>query len=246
MSAPELMTAGFPHEPGMDMALSQALLRAVARGNRPPLTRIYRPGATVAFGRRDRFRPGFPEASAVARRLGFTPLLRDAGGLAAPYDDQSVVIDRFSAEHDITGGVRERFDAMAAAVADVLRGLGLDARVGAIPGEYCPGEHSVNLGGTLKVAGAAQRVVRGAALVSVVLVVGSGGRLREAVARVYEALDLPVDPSVTGALRDVALGLEVGEVVAALRAGLAPAAVDVGPDGELLGAARALLSRHLV
>lgn len=246
MSSPELMTVGLPREPGMDMALSQALLRAVARGDRAPLTRIYRPGATVAFGRRDRFRPGFREASAVARELGFAPLLRDAGGLAAPYDEQSVIVDRFSVEHDITHGVRERFDAMAAAVADVLRGLGLDARVGAVPGEYCPGEHSVNIAGTLKVAGAAQRVVRGAAMVSVVLVVGSGERLREAVARVYEALGLPVDAPVTGSLRDVVPALAVDDVIAALRAAFAPAALEVEPDAGLLDAARALIVRHLV
>jgi lipoate-protein ligase A len=240
------MTVGLAHDGAMDMALSQALLRAVARGDRGGLMRIYRPGATVAFGRRDRFRPGFGAAAAVARELGFTPLLRDAGGLAAPYDAESVIVDRFSAEHDITEGVRERFDAMATAVADVLRGLGLDARVGAVPGEYCPGDHSVNVAGTLKVAGAAQRVVRGAAMVSVVLVVGSGDRLREAVARVYEALGLAVDASVTGSLRDVAPALEVDDVVAALRAALAPGAVEVEPGAELLGAARALIPRHVV
>ncbi|MCW3046525.1 MAG: lipoate--protein ligase family protein [Solirubrobacterales bacterium] len=246
MSPPELMTVGFSHEGGMDMALSQALLRVVARGDRAPLTRIYRPGATVAFGRRDRFRPGFADAAAVARELGFTPLLRDAGGLAAPYDEQSVIVDRFSVEPDIAEGVRERFDAMAAAVADVVRGLGLDARVGAVPGEYCPGEHSVNIAGALKVAGAAQRVVRGAAMVSVVLVVGSGGRLREAVARIYEALELPVDPAVTGSLRDVAPALEVDDVITALRERFTPGAVEVDPDTPLLGAARALIPRHLV
>jgi lipoate-protein ligase A len=240
------MTVGSPLAPAMDMALSQVLLRAVARGDRAPLVRIYRPGATVAFGRRDRFRPGFGEASAVARELEFTPLLRDAGGLAAAYDEQSVIVDRFSVEHDITEGVRERFDAMATAVAGVLRGLGLDARVGAVPGEYCPGEHSVNIGGRLKVAGAAQRIVRGAAMVSIVLVVGSGDRLREAVAQVYEALELAVDPSVTGALRDVAPGLEFGDVVAALRAAFAPAAVEVEPDAHLLGAGRELIARYLV
>jgi octanoyl-[GcvH]:protein N-octanoyltransferase len=240
------MTVGSPLEPAMDMALSQALLRAVARGDRAPLVRIHRPGATVAFGRRDRFRPGFGEASAVARELGFTPLLRDAGGLAAAYDEQSVVVDRFSVVHDITEGVRERFDAMAAAVVDVLRDFGLDARVGAVPGEYCPGDHSINIGGRLKVAGAAQRIVRGAAMVSVVLVVGSGERLRRAVARVYEALELPVDSSVTGSLRDVAPGLEIDDVIAALRATLTPGAVEVEPDGEVLAAARALVPRHLV
>jgi octanoyl-[GcvH]:protein N-octanoyltransferase len=240
------MTVGSPLEPGMDMALSQALLRAVARGDRAPLVRIYRPGATVAFGRRDRFRPGFPEASALARELGFTPLLRDAGGLAAAYDEQSVIVDRFSVAHDITEGVRERFDAMAAAVADVLRQFGLDARVGAVPGEYCPGEHSINIGGRLKVAGAAQRIVRGAAMVSVVLVVGSGERLRQAIARVYGALDLPVDSSATGSLRDVAPALEVDDVIAALRAAFAPAAGEVEPDAQLLGSARTLIARHRI
>ena len=37
---------------------------------------------------------------------------------------------------------------MADGIASALRGLGVDAHVGAVPGEYCPGDHSVNARGT--------------------------------------------------------------------------------------------------
>ena len=39
-----------------------------------------------------------------------------------------------------------------------LQRLGLDARLGELAGEYCPGEFSVNLAGRSKVMGVGQRV----------------------------------------------------------------------------------------
>lgn len=244
----ELLTAALPDEPGLDLGLSHALLRAVASGERDPLVRLYRPGPTVAFGRRDRLRPGFERACTVARELGFTPLLRAAGGLAAAYDERAVIVERFTVEREdeLGHGIPERFTAIADDVAAVLRGLGLDARVGEIPGEYCPGEHSVNLGGRLKVAGAAQRLVRGAAMVSLVLVVAGGPRIRDVVERTYAALELPLDPSVTGALTDVDPSLDVARVAAALRARFAPDATLIEPDAALLRAARELAAWHRI
>ena len=38
----------------------------------------------------------------------------------------------------------ERFEEVAGLIADALRALGVDARVGEVPGEYCPGAYSVN------------------------------------------------------------------------------------------------------
>lgn len=246
--ASELIVRALPDEPGLDLGLSHALLRQVASGEREPLVRLYRPGPTAAFGRRDRLRPGFPAACAVARKLGFVPLLRAAGGLAAVYDERSLIVERFSVEreHEIGNGIPERFAAIAEVVTAVLRDLDVDARVGEIAGEYCPGEHSVNVGGRIKVAGAAQRLVRGGAMVSLVLVVDGGPRVREAVERIYAALGLPLDPSVTGALTDVAPGLEIGRVETALRHALAPEATVVEPDPPLLAAARELADWHLV
>ena len=83
-------------------------------------------------------------------------------------------------------------------------------RVGELPGEYCPGGHGINVGGHTKVAGIAQRTIRGAALTTAVLVVGGGDDLRRAVAAIYAALGRDADPAVAGALDDARAGITVG------------------------------------
>jgi lipoate-protein ligase A len=248
MPSLDLIMPGPPEPPDLDIAVSEALLRAVAAGGRGPVLRLWRPAAAVAFGRLDALRPGFAAACAAARRHGFEPVVRVAGGHAAAYDRESLVVDAVTPQEGTTTGLTARFEAAAAMLREALTGLGLDARVGRLEGEYCPGSHSLNLGGQLKVAGIAQRVVKGAALTSAVVTVGSGDAVRRVIAAVYAALDIAIDPALTGALQDVAPGLGVGEVQAAVlaahrrRATLTPAP----PGAELRAAAEALRGRHAV
>src|SRR5207244_3727585 len=76
------------------------------------------------------------------------------------------------------------------------------ARGGEGPGEYCPGEHSVNARGQVKVMGVGQRLVATAAHVGGVIVVSGAERIRQVLVPVYEALGLTWDPSTVGALAD--------------------------------------------
>jgi hypothetical protein len=62
-----LLRAAHPHDPLLDMALSAALLERVAAGA-DEVARVFRPGPTMAFGRLDALRPGFPDAA--TRRAG--------------------------------------------------------------------------------------------------------------------------------------------------------------------------------
>jgi octanoyl-[GcvH]:protein N-octanoyltransferase len=239
----DLITASTPEDPVLDVALSHALLDEVAAGRRGDLVRIYRPGPTAAFGRLDVLRPGFAAACAVARDLGLTPVIRSAGGHAAPYDGRSLVVEHVVAAPDVTAGLEARFAGASERVRRVLAGLGFDARVGELAGEYCPGAHSVNVGGRLKVAGIAQRAIRGAAMTGVVVTVGGGPELRAMVAALYAALELEVDPATAGALDECRPGITADAVEAAVRADHG-ALVEAEPDAATLAAARALIPRH--
>src|SRR5581483_8424636 len=64
--AADLLTGSAGTDAALDVALSAVLLDAVAGGRRPATIRIYRPVATVAFGRRDSFAAGFGEACRAA------------------------------------------------------------------------------------------------------------------------------------------------------------------------------------
>ncbi len=111
------------------------------------MLRIFRPGATAAFGRLDALAPGFERACAAAREHGYTPIVRSVGGHAALFDGSCVVLEHITHERDATAGLTARFEDQSRRVCDALAALGVDARVGELPGEYCPGPHSVNAGG---------------------------------------------------------------------------------------------------
>jgi octanoyl-[GcvH]:protein N-octanoyltransferase len=203
-------------DPVLDVAMAHALLDLVASGRRPPAIRCYGPRATVAFGRRDRFLDRFPDAVAAARRHEFAPVIRGAGGRAAAYHPGCLIFDEVMPAGESTAGIRERFSADAGRQAAALRGLGVDARVGEVAGEYCPGEFSVNARGRVKLIGAAERIVRGSWLHSSVVVVESARPIRDVLTDVYSALGLDWDPETTGAVADEAPGVGVGDVKRAL------------------------------
>ena len=200
----------------VDISSAGALLRAVARGERAGELRILRPPPTVAFGRLDRLRPGYDAAVAAARRHGFGAVLREPGGHAAAYHEGCLVVDEFAADPEPIAGMRDRFRDRGERFAAALRTLGVDARVGAVPGEYCPGEFTVNARGRVKLVGTAQRVVRGAWLFASVVVVDGAPRLREVLVDVYDALELDVDPATVGSVADEQPGVGMHDVERAI------------------------------
>jgi octanoyl-[GcvH]:protein N-octanoyltransferase len=242
----DLIAAAFPADPVLDIALSHALLVEVAAGRRPPALRVFRPGPTAAFGRLDALRPGFERACAIARERGLTPVLRSVGGHAAVFDERCIVVEHVVREDDATAGLQARFEEQSRRVRDALAALGADARIGELAGEYCPGPHSVNIGGRVKIAGIAQRMVRHGAATSAIVVAGGGPDLRAAIGPIYAALELPVDLATAGALDEQLPGVTAEEVARRL---VAAYAVDPEPreiDAALLDAARELVPRHRV
>ncbi|HKE78873.1 MAG TPA: hypothetical protein VKB54_06180 [Solirubrobacteraceae bacterium] len=241
-----LLRDSFPDAPALDIALSHALLERVARGEVEPTVRLYRPGATLAFGRLDALMPGFEEAGTAARDDGFEPIVRLAGGHAAAYDEESLIYEEIMPAPDATAGLHDRFRDGSDLLAGAIASLGVDARVGEIPGEYCAGAYTVSAAGRIKLVGTAQRVVRGGAMLSAFVLVRGGERLRAVLFEVYRALDLAWDPSTAGALDDAAPGVTVPVVEEAILAErrhdheLAPGAI----DEATMARARELEPRH--
>ncbi|MBC3762220.1 lipoate--protein ligase family protein [Quadrisphaera oryzae] len=218
-----------PLSPDDDAARRLALLADVGEGRSPQLVRLLRPSRTAAFSRRDALLPGFGAAQDAARSHGFAPVVRPVGGRMAPYHPGTLIVDVIGRSDDPRRGMTARFELVADATVEVLEGLGLDARTGELPREYCPGQHSVHVvtpglpPGATKVAGTAQRQTRHAYLVSTLLVVHDGAPLRAVTTDVYAALGLDLDPATVGAVADHVPGGRVGveEVAAALVQALA-------------------------
>nr|WP_245940785.1 MULTISPECIES: lipoate--protein ligase family protein [Brevibacterium] len=228
------------------MAFARVLLDSVRQGRRGAALRLYRPAPTVAFGARDRFLPGFPAAIAAARDHGFTPALRSLGGRAAAYHPGSLVIDHIEPSDSFLRDTNARFADFGREYVEVLRGIGVDARLGEIPGEYCPGEHSVNVGGRIKAIGTAQRVVSGAWLFSSSVVVEDPDPIRAVLTDVEAALGVEWDPATGGAISELHPTVTVDAVAAAFAAHFAEShGLDPGaPTAEELAALPAQVGRH--
>jgi lipoate-protein ligase A len=243
-----LVRQAFPRPPERDTAVSHAVLRRVAAGLEPETLRLHRPGAVVAFGPKDRLAPGFGGAVEAARALGFGAVQRLAGGRAAVFHEETIAFSWVVPEPAPRSGIRDRFDLVAAVMVDAFRDLGVDARVGEVPGEYCPGEHSVNAGGRKKLMGVGQRLIQGAVHVGGVVVVGGSERVRDVLVPVYRDLGLEWDPATVGSLRDEVPDIGWDAALAAIEARFAERFdLVVGSlSADTLADALALEERHRV
>jgi len=197
-----------------------------------------RPACSAAFSRRDTLNPGFAEAVSVVRAQGFEPYVRPVGGRLAAYHEGSLVLDVLTRNEDPRPGTTARFRAIAEALMLGLRRLGVDARVGGLPGEYCPGDWSVNAGGTRKLVGTGQRLTRDAVLVTAVVVVGDPEPLRRVMTDAYDCLGLELDPGTVGAVTDEVPGVTLDEVQEVLTEELRRTLALDGPD--IVGGCRLL------
>jgi lipoate-protein ligase A len=237
----------FPGRSVFDTAISHAMLRRVASGEAPESLRLYAPDDAVLFSSLDARRAGFARACELAHESGFASVLRLAGGHAAVFLEQSMAFAWAIPDADAHLHIRPRFERLSTLVVASLRRLGLDARVGEVPGEYCPGEFSVNLGGRVKVMGVGQRVIRGAAHVGGVLTIAQTEEMRRVLGPIYEALELEMRPETAGGVADVEPGLAVEDVIESLLAVLRDEGLETRAavfDRETHAAAEALSPMH--
>ena len=220
----------------------------VAARELPETLRIARPGTTVAFAKRDAVAPGYEAAVRAAREHGFEATLRLAGGRAAVFHDGTMEIGHAVPDDEPRAGIHDRFERTAGRLARALARLGVDARVGEVQGEYCPGRYSVSARGAAKLAGIGQRVVGGGSHTGVVLVIDGSDRINAVLEPVYAALGLDWEPAATGSVRAEAPSAgwdAVGDAIVAEYAQEYDVS-DAALDAETLELAKSLAPEHRV
>lgn len=247
MTPLRVLTASFADDAALDTAVSRALMLRVAAGELPETFRLARPGRIVAFGKRDVVAQGYAEGVRAARDGGFEAIERLAGGRAAVFHEDTIAFAHAVPDADPRPGVDRRFEETAGLQAEALRRLDVDARVGEVEGEYCPGAHSVNARGERKVMGVGQRLVAGGVHVGGVVVVDGSSAVRDVLVPVYEALGLKWRPETTGSVADEAPGATWEAVRDAILAvyGERYELEPVELDAETLELARRLAPEHL-
>lgn len=242
-----LTSEGFRRRAALDTAVSRALLRQVSDGAEPETLRLYTPADVVAFGPLDTRSHGYGAAVAAARNGGFEAIERLAGGRAAVFHSKTIAFSWTMPAHSPRADVMERFEETADIMAGALRRLGVDARIGAVEGEYCPGQHSVNAHGERKIMGVGQRLIRSAAHIGGVVVVADSGRIRDILDPVYAALGIAWRPSATGSIEDELGGADYAAAMQAIRAEFAARyeLYDGALSPETLRLAKTLEAQHL-
>jgi octanoyl-[GcvH]:protein N-octanoyltransferase len=185
----------------------------VAGGTRPATVSITPSTRHVGVTRRDTFRPGFEDAVRAAGEMGYPVLVRSSGGGATAADGGTFgfSIIRPADETESGRGIRERYDEAAALVLGAFSRLGVLADVGEVRDEFCPGDHSIRVGGEesgMKVVGIAQRITRRATSVGGIVLVEGERDLAGVLERVYGAMHLPFRSESVGSLRRA--GYEAG------------------------------------
>jgi octanoyl-[GcvH]:protein N-octanoyltransferase len=239
----ELFTYADP-DPALDVALSHALLERAARGGLESV-RLWRPrGPALSLGRLDARDPRSEQAAALAQAAGVTTVRRLAGGRAAAFDSGCLCMGWAQADPALEQS-SARYRVLADLIIVSLRELGVPAQLGERPGEWCPGAWSVQ-GPSGKLAGLAQRVIRGGAWSEALIVVERRPELLALSERVHRALDLPWRDDAQGSL--AVTGSDAGSqlrdaLVAALRRRW-PELDQCEPSERLLARARALAPEH--
>lgn len=242
-----LMRKGFADEPGLDTAISRAMLIGASEGTLDEAFRLHIPARIVAFGKRDTLEPGYREAVAAARAAGYLPVERLAGGRAAVFHEGTLAFSWTIPARDPRAGIRRRFAALSDLMVAAFARLGVDAGVGELPGEYCPGEWSVHAGGRIKVMGVGQRLAKHGAHVGGVVVVTGSAAVNEILVPVYAALGVDWRPEATGALEDAVPGITVSVAATAIVDELHARArvLDARLDDATLARARSLAAEHV-
>jgi octanoyl-[GcvH]:protein N-octanoyltransferase len=204
---------------------SLTLLSQVAeRPEGAPILRIYRPQPTVAFSRRESLMVGFTDAVEHAQSHGFSPIIRPTGGRAVAYDPGSLIVDLVTHDGPARKDNGHHFRGVGELFVGTLSELGLDARLGPVDGEYCPGQYSINARGRVKIVGTSQRVSRRARLLSASIPVDDVVAAKNALIACNQALGFDWNPDTFVSLSDEVPGLRLDDVHAALAERFAHAA----------------------
>src|SRR5215212_3935021 len=240
-------------EPATAYGYTRTIFEQVAAGARPATVSITPSTRHVGVTRRDTFRPGFEEAVRVADEMGYPVLVRSSGGgaTAADIGTFGFSIIRPGDEKESGRSITERYDEAAALVLGTFSRLGIAAEVGAVRDEFCPGDHSIRVGGReggMKVVGIAQRITRRATSVGGIVLVEGEQELARVLERVYDAMRLPFRKESVGSLHRA--GYEAGTQTAieafAAEAERAYGAVRVPVGERTLALAGSKGEQHLI
>ncbi len=176
------------------------------------ILRFRRPWPTAAFSPQDTTHADYERIKEHVRSSGYEPVERGTGGRLTLFDENALgitIIAPHPAPHQY---MLARYNILSGAIADGLKTLGIDARVGELPNEYCPGKFSVNAEGRIKLVGVAQRMNQRCLQMGAIVSVTRSEKACVGIADAYRAVGLNFDSTTYGAIADLLPSLTFAEV----------------------------------
>lgn len=166
--------------------IAEAVALSVGAGDAPPTVIVRRQRPYALLGPKDRRLPSLAKGLTVLREAGLPIYQRIAGGSAVILDEGCVSFAVAKPCRDLTS-IHRNFDELTVGVRLALRRLGIESEFGAAPGSFCEGPYDLVVAGR-KIAGVAQAMRRGFALVSGMLLVSQDpARITELLNEFYAA-----------------------------------------------------------
>lgn len=167
-------------------ASDDLLCHLVGQGQSPATVRTWVHDNTVVLGIQDHRLPFVEDAQNFLRTQGYSPIVRNSGGLAVVLDEGVLNISIVLSEIDQSIDIPTGYEVMLEFVRLLFPEAEGKIEAYEIVGSYCPGSYDLSIGGK-KFAGISQRRLRQGIAVQVYLCVeGSGSERADLIRQFYE------------------------------------------------------------
>lgn len=177
--------SGLDRSPLESFAADDTLCHLVGQQQSPLTVRTWVHRSSVVLGIQDHRLPYVQAGMDLLEQRGYTPIVRNSGGLAVVLDEGvmnvSIVLNEAVGRIDINEG----YDIMVAFIKGIFPEFADKIEAYEIVGSYCPGSYDLSVNGK-KFAGIAQRRIRGGIAVQIYLSVDrTGGERAELIRDFY-------------------------------------------------------------
>lgn len=167
-------------------AADDLLCHVVGQGQSPATIRTWVHDRTVVLGIQDHRLPFVEDAQNFLQTQGFTPIVRNSGGLAVVLDEGVLNISIIISEKEQPIDISTGYELMLAFVQLLFPEAEGKIEAYEIVGSYCPGSYDLSINGK-KFAGISQRRLRQGIAVQVYLcIAGSGSERADLIRQFYE------------------------------------------------------------
>lgn len=207
-------------------ATDDTLCEAVGAGNSPWTIRTWVHDASVVLGIQDHRLPYLQDGKAYLQQRGYTPIVRNSGGLAVVLDSGILNVSLIMSEHDTRLSIDDAYEAMVSLIRLLFPEAAERIEAYEIVGSYCPGSFDLSIDGK-KFAGISQRRMRQGIAVQIYICIEGSGADRAALIRDFYSESLKgettkfqypqITPHVMASISELITPMTVSDVVARLQ-----------------------------